>query len=131
MRTAGDGDEFHGIAGFEQLRVEGHGLCVRNGLVGVAVEKQRGWHLGVEPGQKIEIRTPDGKVELVLDHAAGSLTITTDADVVVKAGGDAKVEAQGALALKAGRDLQVTAGGSMKLQATGEMAISGAVVKLN
>ena len=37
--------------------------------------------------ERIELKTPDGKVAVVLDHAGGKLTITTDSDVEVHAGG--------------------------------------------
>ncbi|WP_261569971.1 VgrG-related protein [Frankia gtarii] len=81
--------------------------------------------------EHVEIRTQGGKVRIRLDHDAGGLTIETDADVEVRAGGS--------LAMTADQDLTISARGTATLSADAgitfssraDITVQGNPIKLN
>jgi phage protein D len=92
-----------------------------------------------DSGEKIELRTPGGKTELVMDHNEGTITIHASKDVKVDAGGDVKVEAKGNASVKASGNVQLEATGSgtfkansgLTLESSGTVTVKGAAIRLN
>ena len=95
--------------------------------------------IDTDGGEKIELRTPEGKTEVVLDHKEGKITIHANKDVTVDAGGDVKVEAKGNASVKASGNVQLEANGSgtfkansgLTLESSGTVTVKGAAIRLN
>jgi phage protein D/phage baseplate assembly protein gpV len=95
--------------------------------------------IDTDGGEKIELRTPDGKTELVMDHAGGKITVHAEKDVVVDAGGDVKVDAKGNASVKASGNVRLEANGSgtfkansgLTLESSGTVTVKGAAIRLN
>jgi uncharacterized protein involved in type VI secretion and phage assembly len=81
--------------------------------------------------ERVELRTRQGKVSLVLDATDGSLTIHTDGDVKVDAGGKATVSAQGDFSLSTDGSGSISAARGLTLQSDGEVTVKGLTIKLN
>jgi phage protein D/phage baseplate assembly protein gpV len=81
--------------------------------------------------ERIEIRSANGKVSLVLDQAGRKVVIDCDGDVEITCGGNATVRSDGNVTLKAGGNAELSAGGNLTLDAGGRVAVSGSMIALN
>lgn len=76
-------------------------------------------------GEKITLRTPDGKLCLEMDHAAGAVTITSAQQVNIDCPSgkvkvtcaNAEISATGAVKVKGAGQVEVSSGGSVSVKA--------------
>ncbi len=105
------------------------GTVVRRGL-----RSRRGHEIMVsdaDGAERIEIRTSDGKVRILLDHDSGGLTIDADADIDIRAKGKLTLGAEHDLTISARGTGSISADGGLTLSSRGDVTVQGNSIKLN
>ncbi|CUU59580.1 Uncharacterized conserved protein, implicated in type VI secretion and phage assembly [Parafrankia irregularis] len=105
------------------------GLAVRRGL-----RTRQGHEIMISDAdgdEHVEIRTRDGRVRIRLDHDAGGLTIETDSDVEIRAGGNLRMTANGDLEISARGSASLSADGGVTVTSSADVTVQGSQIKLN
>ncbi|HEU4420993.1 MAG TPA: VgrG-related protein [Pilimelia sp.] len=84
-----------------------------------------------EGKERIELRTKDKKVTVVLDATDGGLRIDTEGDVKLTAKGNATLTAKKDLTIDATGAGKITAKRGLTLESSGEVTVRGKMIKLN
>jgi phage protein D/phage baseplate assembly protein gpV len=99
-----------------------------DGAAQVKVLRSRSGHVvrmdDTEGEEKIEIADGSGKSSIVISTKDGSITITSDADLVLESTG-------GKVVMKAAKGVEVASQDALKLEATGAVTIQGSTIDLN
>lgn len=81
--------------------------------------------------ERIQIKTADGAVSVLLDQAGHKIVIECDGKVEITSTGDASVRSQGNVTVEAQGNAEFKAGGNLTIDASGRIAISGSMIALN
>jgi uncharacterized protein involved in type VI secretion and phage assembly len=110
-------------------------VAAGSGTVQVRAWRSRSGHelvfRDVDGEERVELRTKESKVSFRLDATDGSLTIETDGDVRVRAGGNAAITADKDFSIEANGAGKIRASRGLSLESTGEVSVRGSLVKLN
>lgn len=106
-----------------------------DGLNNLRLLKSRSGHTirlnDKEGEEKLEIIDKTGKNSLVFDAVKNTLTISADADIVIKAANGKLTLSGNGVEISSQADLALKAGAGVKVEASGQMKLQGATIELN
>lgn len=118
-----DKPPFEGYADSADGSVESRGMRTTKGHVLLFDD--------ADGGERIEVRTGDGTLTLVLDQAGGKVVIEADGDIELTASRDIRIRADGDLALEATGSASLSGQRGVSVESAASVDVSGRPINLN